>query len=127
MSRHRLPPAVAAVTGADTKNPQRYRNRTPPTSTPLGPPPDNFTEAERIVWAELADEMPWLAKSDRRIVALASRLQASIDADPATFPIGGYAQLRLCLAAMGGTPCDKTKVSTPADDDPDDPAAEFVN
>jgi hypothetical protein len=127
MARPRLPDAVAAATGAAAKNPQRFRDRKAPKSAPLGKPPASFTDEERTVWNELADEMPWLTKSDRRITALAARLQASLDADPLAFPIGGYAQLRMCLSAMGGTPSDKTKVSAPADDDDADPADEFLN
>ncbi|MCT8160649.1 hypothetical protein [Pseudoruegeria sp. SHC-113] len=116
---------MAKITGADLKDPQRYRERHEPDTGPLGEPPAKFTKAQRDAWLELADELPWLTKSDRHILAIAARLQAAIIEDPAA-PIGAFNQLRLCLASMGGTPADRSKVSTPREDEPD-PASEFLN
>lgn len=127
MAKPRLPAAVAKATGAAVKNPQRFRGRKAPKVQPLGPAPKEFTAAQRAAWNAFAEEMPWLGKSDRMVVETASRLRARMQTEP-DFPIGGYAQLRMCLSAMGGTPTDRTKVSAPDDDEDDeDPAAEFVN
>lgn len=126
MAKPRLPAAVAKATGAAVKNPQRFRDRKAPKVEPLGPAPSGFSAAQKKAWDAFAGEMPWLGKSDRVLVETASRLRARMQSDP-DFPIGGYAQLRMCLSAMGGTPTDRTKVSAPADDDDHhDPASEFV-
>jgi hypothetical protein len=34
--------------------------------------------------------------------------------------------MRLCLSSMGGTPVDRTKISAP-EEEPEDPADEFLN
>lgn len=123
MPRPRTPAQVAASTGAAVKNPQRFRDRKAPKALPLGAPPKHFDARHKAAWAEFADEMPWLSKSDRVLVETASRLRVGMQTNP-EFPIGGYAQLRMCLSAMGGTPADRTKVSAPEEED-DDPAAKF--
>lgn len=125
MSRPRTPTAVAAATGATGKNPSRYKGRGSPKVPPLGAPPRKFTDDQKAAWAEFADEMPWLAKSDRMVVEVASRLRAAMQNDP-LFPMAGYAQLRMCVSAMGGTPADRTKVAAPDDED-EDPADKFFN
>jgi hypothetical protein len=126
MSRPRLPAQVAKTIGAEGKNPQRFRDRSAPKVAKLGAPPRSFTEDQRAAWNAFADEMPWLAKSDRGIVEVASRLRAAMESDP-LFPMPGYAQLRLCISAMGGTPADRTKVVIPDGDKEADPADEFLN
>ena len=125
MSRPRLPQAVAAATGAIVKNAGRFKDRRNPKVDPLGPAPRGFTKEQREAWASFQSEMPWLGKSDRVVVEVASRLRAGMQTDPA-FPISGFAQLRMCVSAMGGTPTDRTKVPTPDEDD-EDPAAQFIN
>jgi hypothetical protein len=125
MARPRLPQDVAAATGAIVKNAGRFKGRSAPKVQPLGAPPRRFTEAQRAAWESFSVEMPWLAKPDRAVVELASRLRAAMEADP-EFPISGFAQLRMCLSQMGGTPTDRSKVAAP-DEETDDPAAEFFN
>lgn len=125
MSRPRLPEQLANLTGAAGKNPQRFKHRKEPAQLPLGAPPRGFTDAERNAWAEFADEIPWLCKADRVQVEIAARLKARMQSDP-DFPIGGYAQLRMCLASMGATPADRSKVAHGDDDQDDDPANEFL-
>jgi hypothetical protein len=66
--------------------------------------------------------MPWLARSDRKLVGIAARLAVQIEGGGA--PLAAFTQMRLCLSSMGGTPADRTKVQTP-DDDSDDPAEKF--
>lgn len=124
MARPRLPSAVASATGADKKNPGRFADRPKPKTSPLGSPPARFDAHQKAAWRAFADEMPWLSKSDRTVVQLASRLRAAMENDP-EFPMAGFAQLRMCLSAMGGTPADRTKVAAPDDKD-DDPLAQFM-
>lgn len=126
MAPKRLAAEVARVTGADVKNPQRYRGRAAHDLPELGPPPDHLTEAERKAWQTFAEEMPWLRRSDRAITTLAATVRAKLQTDPAP-PLRFFAEMRLLVACMGGTPADRTKVTWRADDDgADDPAREFL-
>ena len=125
MARPRLPAKVAEATGADGKNPGRFKGRSSPKVDPLGAAPRGFTKEQREAWAQFADEMPWLGKSDRTVVEVASRLRAAMTADP-LFPMAGFAQLRMCLSSMGGTPSDRTKVPAPNEEEAD-PSDEYLN
>lgn len=124
MPRYRTPPAVARVTGADRLHPGRHAQRVEVATGPLGEPPQSLNEAERKAWVEYADAMPWLGRADRTLVRLASRLTVKIGEPDC--PLGAYTQLRLCLASMGGTPVDRSRVSAHPDVS-DDPADEFFN
>jgi hypothetical protein len=127
MGRPRLPKQVAHITGADERSPGRYKDRTEPEVGSLGPAPARLSEAQRVIWDQLRDDLPWLGQSDRHLVELAARIQAQIE-DPATeTPISLYAQMRLLLSSMGGTPVDRGRVRVGRDDDDDDPAQEFLN
>ena len=123
MPRPRTPAAVAEMTGALVKNPQRRRSS--PKAAAIGKPPKRLTPIEADAWNEIVDEMPWLAKSDRKILEVAAKLTARMMTDP-EMGVNALAQLRMCLSSMGGTPADRTKVSAPDEED-DDPAAEFLN
>lgn len=124
MPRKRTPLAVAKVTGQTLQHPERFADRTEPPSQALGAPPDKLSVAERAVWLEMAEDMPWLAQSDRGVLGLAARL--SVRVHEPDCPIGVFAQLRLCLSSMGGTPTDRTRIKFD-DDAPSDPADEFLN
>ena len=125
MAKPRLPSAVADATGAAARNPKRFANRKPIKSAPLGKAPRHFTVGQIEAWDLFADEMPWLTKGDRMVVEVAARLRDGMKVNP-DFPIAGYAQLRMCLSSMGGTPADRSKVSAPDDED-QDPADKFFN
>lgn len=124
MARPRLPAAVAKTTGADKRSPGRFKDRSKPKHKPIGAPPRSFDVHQKAAWVAFVDEMPWLSKSDRTVVQVASRLRAAMENDP-QFPMAGFAQLRMCISAMGGTPADRTKVSAPDEED-EDPADEFL-
>ena len=122
--RPRLPEGVAKTTGADVRSPGRFKGRASPKVKSLGPAPKRFTPEQIEIWNEFNEDMPWLGRSDRRIVGLAVLLQADIDSGEA--PLAAFAQMRLMLSSMGGTPVDRTKVSKSDDDEGADPAAEFL-
>ena len=124
MARPRTPKAMAAITGADRQHPGRYAARSEPKGEPLGGMPAGLTPGQRAAWRQLADELPWLTRSDRAKLGLAARLADRVDNDLAC-PLAAYTQLRLCLASLGATPVDRSKVQAPDDDEPD-PAAEFL-
>jgi len=123
MARPRTPKAMAAITGADRQHPGRYAARSEPKGDPLGGMPDGLTAGQRQAWRQLADELPWLAKSDRAMLTLAARLADRVDNDPLC-PLAAFTQLRLCLSSLGTTPVDRSKVNAAPDDD-DNPAAAF--
>ena len=124
MARQRTPIALAKLTGQLEKHPERYRDRSDPPTNDLGPPSVDLSPAAVAVWMDLIDEMPWLCGGDKWIVGLAARLSALTQAPDC--PIGIYAQLRLCLASMGGTPADRSKVQWD-DEKSYDPMDEFIN
>ena len=126
MSRPRLPDSVAKMTGAIEKNAGRFKGRSTPKVKRLGPAPKAFTEDQVELWNEFDADFPWLGRSDRGIVGLATLLQSQINEDPKAAPLAAFAQMRMLLSSMGGTPVDRTKVSAP-DDESDDPADEFLN
>jgi hypothetical protein len=123
MSRKRTPLAVAKATGAHLAHPGRYADRRQPRTEALEGPPDKLTPKEAEAWREIVSEMPWLGRSDRAITEMAARL--SVRVQEPDCPIGVYAQLRLCLTAMGGTPVDRQRVGE-GDDDGEDPSDEFL-
>ena len=124
MPRPRLAPQIARVTGADKRSPGRFKDRATPTSTPLGSPPDRLSEPVKAAWLDLAADLPWLARSDRKMLELTAQL--SVMAQEPGAPVAVYAQLRLCLSSLAATPVDRSKIAVAADDDAD-PIAEFLN
>lgn len=124
MPNPRIPVQKAKATGADIKNPKRHSGRAAPKVAPLGAPPRHLTEAQAEVWRTFAEEMPWLAKSDRAIVETATVLRARLMQNP-EMGVNALAQLRMCLSVMGGTPADRSKVGDTGDEDDDDESARF--
>jgi len=124
MSRPRLPNEVASITGAVAKNAGRFKNRAKPKVLSLGPAPKSFTPEQVAIWDMFNADFPWLGRADRSLVKMAVMLDEMIDSGQA--PIAVFAQYRMLLSSMGGTPVDRSKVATP-DDDSGDPADEFLN
>lgn len=123
--RPRLPQEVASITGAVAKNAGRFKDRANPKVRSLGPAPKKYCEARAEIWDEFNEDFPWLGRSDRRLVGLAVELQYQIDTEPEV-PVAVYAQMRLLLSSMGGTPVDRSKISAP-EEETKDPADEFLN
>jgi hypothetical protein len=125
MARPRLPAEVATVTGADKRSPGRFEGRSAPVVKSLGPAPKRFLPEQIVIWEAFNEDFPWLGRSDRRVVELAVRLQHMIETLEEC-PVAVFAQMRMVLSSMGGTPVDRSKVSAP-EDDKKDPADEFLN
>ena len=123
MANPRTPLAKAKLTGAAAKNPQRFRDRVEPESSPLGLPPKKLEEAEKAAWKDFKKEWPWLVESDRAAMVPLCKMRALVESGEAK--IGMYTEYRLMLSAFGGTPTAKTKIALPKDDDADDPFADF--
>lgn len=122
--RPRLPDAVAKATGANIKDPQRFKDRNPPKSGPLGKPPKHLSPEEVAAWNMFVDEIPWLERSDRMLLEGAARIRAEIMAGK--FTVSMMTELRQVLNAMGATPAARSKVSA-RDADDEDPTSEFIN
>lgn len=123
--RPRLPKEVAKITGAVAKNAGRFRDRKEPKVKSLGPAPKRFTDEQRQIWDEFNADFPWLGRSDRALVEVATNLLSQLRALGNEAPIALYAQMRMTLGQMGGTPVDRSKVGVPDDDTPD-PTDEFL-
>ena len=121
--RPRLPQEVAKITGAIAKNAGRFTDRASPKVKSLGPAPSKYDDAQREIWDSFNDDFPWLGRADRELVRLAVDLRTIIDSGEA--PVAVYAQMRLLLSSMGGTPVDRSKVAAP-DDEEKDPTDEFL-
>ena len=123
MPRTRLPAAKAAATGAAAKNPQRHKARREPAATKaLGNPPSWFDDVQAGMWEGFKAELPWLAESDRAVMEIASVLRAQVMAQPAEIGVTKLNLLRLCLAQLGATPADRSKISVDdgEESDPED-------
>src|SRR5689334_438929 len=109
MPRPRTPLALARITGSIRQHPGRFRGRSDPKSAPLGEAPEWMTDAQRTAWSLFRHEISWLMESDRALVEIASYLRARVlTGEEVGTPLLNL--LRLCVAQMGATPADRSKV-----------------
>ncbi|MGV3580009.1 hypothetical protein [Brevundimonas sp.] len=123
MPRARTPVAKAEAMGAAAKNPQRHRARKePPATRPLGKHPDWFDKVQTSMWEGFKLELPWLTESDRAVMEVASVLRAQLKLKPLDMGVSKMNLLRLCLAQLGATPADRSKIGVGdgEEGDPDD-------
>jgi hypothetical protein len=114
MARPRTPLAKAKATGQILHNPARFKGRNEPESTgPLGPPPAWLKKTAAEAWEAFDDELPWLNRSQRCIVAIASIARADLAAGVADTKMLNL--LRQCLGQLGATPSDASKIAVPED------------
>lgn len=128
MARPQTPLAKAALTGADKKDPQRYRDRKEPKTSGrnLGKPPAYLPVTAKKAWATFADELPWLTYEDRGAVEIVSLMRAQImDGLPADMPASFFGNYRMALSSLGATPVDRSKVYQAPEEQEDDPFAAF--
>ena len=120
----RNPRSKAAITGADLRNPSRYAGSNSPLANVIGDPPERMTEAAKAAWYEFEKELPWLNRSHRAIVKLASVLRAKFD--EGADGINHIQVYSAILSKLGATPADASRVFWPSEDD-EDPADGFFN
>lgn len=125
MPNPRKPLALARATGAYAKNPQRYRGRNEPlVSDPLGEAPDWLDGHAATAWEDFQHRLPWLNRSHRCVVEIASILQGRMARGELGVP--GMNLLRITLGQLGATPADFAKVRwEEADDNEDDLADRY--
>lgn len=113
MPRPRTPTPILEATGALTHDSKRYASRTtePMPTGDLGTPPKHPTTAQKKTWKELAVTAPAgvLTSADRWIVETAVILMTKIRT--ASFTAADIGHLRSCLASLGMTPADRSRVS----------------
>ena len=127
MPRPRTPLAKAKATGRILHDPKRFKTRKEPKGiAPLGDPPKWIKNAnQREAWETLAAELPWLNRSHRTLVAIASDLRGKLMAGE-DLSVNAMNLLRLLLSQMGGTPVDASRITLPDDDEEDeDPSKKY--
>ncbi len=119
MPNPRTPTARAKLTGAAAKNPQRHRERAEPKAGALGAVSSWLTPPARKAWASFRRELPWLTEADRSLLEIAATIRGRLMAGEEV-GVSAVNQLRMCLAQMGATPADRSKITVPdeADEDP---------
>ncbi|SDE12285.1 hypothetical protein SAMN05216337_102062 [Bradyrhizobium brasilense] len=128
MARPRVPLIKAQTTGRVLRNPQRFKNRMePPSPGPLGAPPNWLKKkSEHEAWKTLAADLPWLNKSHRVLVAMASGILGRM-IDGEEVGVKAASLLRMMLNSMGATPSDASKVKMPEEPDDDDPSKQYFS
>jgi hypothetical protein len=98
--------------------------REPESTGPLGPPPAWLKEPAADAWEAFDDELPWLNRSHRCIVGIASIARAELATGCADTRM--LTLLRQCLGQLGATPSDSSKVSVPdGEKDDTDPSEKY--
>jgi broad specificity phosphatase PhoE len=119
-----LPAAKAKATGADLKNPGRFKDRkAQKNARPIGEPYAKMTVREKAAWKELRNEMPWLNAAHRPLVRMACIWIAKMDTKD--FGVSATQALSSILSKLGATPVDETKVAHGGDGDEDQEDALF--
>ncbi len=119
MPAPRLPLAKAKVTGADIKDPQRFKERKEPSTPALGGPSPFLDEFGIAAWESFRRELPWLAESDRALVEIAASVRGRLlgGEDVGTTALS---MLQSILSKMGASPADRSKVSAGDDENEED-------
>jgi hypothetical protein len=84
-----------------------------------------MNDGQRAAWNLIRREVPWLMESDRALVEIATSIRARMMAGEEV-GVGALNQLRMCMAQMGATPADRSKVAVPGEPE-DDPADRLFN
>jgi hypothetical protein len=115
MGRHRLPTEILARNGAFDHDPQRLEDRQdePVPTGPLGDPPDYFNDKQIEIWHELASQVPpgVLTVADRILVEITCKLIARMRDPEDQLKAAETNQIISCLARMGLTPADRSKIA----------------
>lgn len=126
MPRTRTPVAKAKAAGADVKNPQRHATRAAPKGiAALGKATAYLKPHEKKAFDLFRAELPWLKESHRLIVEIASVYRGRLIDPEDTLPLPAAQELRRCLAQLGATPADESRVTQPDDGEGDDDEAFF--
>ena len=94
---------------------------------PLGAPP-KFLKTPSLIeaWNTFSDELPWLNKSHRGLVAIGSDIRGRLIAGE-DVGVKALNLLRMILGSRGATPSDASKVKMPDDEEPDDTSKKYFS
>src|SRR5271169_3973184 len=97
--RKRKPTHLHVIEGTLNVTKHKDRAHEPSSNGPLGPPPGDWPEAGKLIWAEVASIIPphVATRADRLIVELTCRVLISLRAGKSSPAMWG--QLRGCLAS----------------------------
>lgn len=132
MARPRLPPDKAKALGSDKKHASRFEGRNAPiVKDDIGEPFVWLSENAKTAWREISDEIPWLNKSHRGVLSIASKLRGRMMGDSSNgetdLGIQGMNLYQVCLGKMGATPADSTKAGVLPNGDEKEPGEEFFD
>lgn len=123
MPRPRLPATKAKTSGAALKNAGRFKGRkTAKNARGIGTPYAAMTPAQKVVWRECKEEMPWLTSAHRLLLRQVCILSARMN-DP-DVGVSSLQALGSLLSKLGATPVDETKVNHGGQEE-EDPADQY--
>jgi hypothetical protein len=132
MSAHRKSIEAHELSGAITKNPQRFTHRKsePKPVAPIGTAPKHLTSPEKKIWKEISANAPagTLGCSDRLILEIVCKLTVSFREGKLN-RASEISQLINGLGRLGLTPADRAKLNVeppPTKPDESDPLG-FLN
>jgi hypothetical protein len=104
LPKPRIPRSRAIIEGRIDINPGRYNRKEPKVGDPLGDPPKWASEAQAKAWGGFQSELPWLNRSHRCLVEIASIVRARFESGE---EIGtkGLSLLRIVPFEHGRNPC----------------------
>lgn len=114
------PAEVAALKGADKKNPQRYPSVIPKNRDPIGEPPPHLTAAARECWREIVGiAIPGvLTAAERLQLEALAVLLAKFRAEPDKFTASMFGTLdRYCVRLGMGADTRRKLGHTPEGDE----------
>lgn len=115
----RLSVVQAEVTGADAKNPGRFKGRADPKVAAIGSPPRHLKPSAKRAWKRFVKTMPWLTASDEAMLGVAAAIQGLI-IDGADVGVTRLSLFQSVLSKLGASPTDRSKVVMPDDDEEED-------
>lgn len=112
------------ASGTYHKNPGRYSGWNEPIEEALGDPSEWLSKAATDAWLDMVPSMPWLRRSHRFIMEIASILTSKMAAGELGVP--GMNLLRIVMGKLGATPADFSRIDwTPPATDDEDPAVKY--
>jgi hypothetical protein len=85
-----------------------------------------FDDVDQSTAKTFADELPWLNKSHRALVGIASEIRGRQIAGEEV-GVKAMSLLRMILGSMGATPADSSKVRMPEEQDDEDPSTKYFS
>ena len=115
MARNRTPSNILKLTGAYKKNPQRKRGEEPEGATFKKTAPTKMEPALKKIWRELIRDIApgVLQQGDRILLEQTTILIGRMRENSDEFTASQHQTLISCLARLGMTPADRSKVVVP--------------